>query len=145
MTYWPIPWVACQKPSFWASTLMPTCTAGILSSPTCLANVIPTEAEKIVKMICALERWMAESSAVTSVSLSDGRQTPTTSMPMLGMVVSAALIMGSTHTAFSAAIATFILGMFKDCFNMAPTVPKWMKLVLPRNEEVQGEPRNQYL
>src|SRR4030042_4872961 len=115
---------------------MPTWTAGILVSPVCLANGIPTEEEKIVKMIWVSARWMADSSAVTSVAIEEGLQTPATSIPILGMVASNAGPIGSAHAAFSMTAATLILGMFKDCFTMAATVPKWVKAALTRNVEL---------
>ena len=69
-------------------------------------------------------RWMAESSADTSVAAAEGCQTPATSMPTLGINPLAAAIIGSTHMAFSATMATFTLGMFRDFFSMAPTVAR---------------------
>src|SRR4030042_5134885 len=106
--------------------------AGILSSPACLANGIPTEEEKIANMIWASDRWMADSSALVSVATAEGLQIPAISIPILGMVASAAGTIGSAHAAFSTTIATFILGMFKVCFMVPATVPIWMKAVLTR-------------
>src|SRR4030042_3511807 len=88
---------------------------------------------------------MAESSAATSVATGEGCQTPATSMPILGIVASAALIIPSVHTAFSPTTAILTWGRFKDFFSMAPTVARGMKLVLPRNGEFMGVCRNQYL
>src|SRR4030042_2045419 len=110
--------------------------AGILSSPACLANGIPTEEEKIANMIWASDRWMAESSAVVSVATAEGLQTPAISIPIFGMAASHAGTIGSAHAAFSMTTATLILGMFKVCFTTAATVPKWTKAALTRNVEL---------
>jgi len=92
---------------------------------------MPTEAEKIVKTTLAPLFWMADSSAVTSVALSDGCHVPTSSIPSLGIVAWAALIMPSVQAAFSATMA-HLMGTFNSFFITAPAMARWAKLVRTR-------------
>ena len=68
-----------------------------------------------------------------SLATGEGRQVPTTSMPIFsGSIFSAAATMGSAQAAFSAMMATLSLSRPRVFFMMAPTVPSRMKSTLPR-------------